>query len=350
MGKSTHAGPPSAIAASVRLAAVRLPEIARGWGIALLALTVVAAMKCAPAVADPDTVGETTARRSQTPAEPAAPHVQKREFDDCNGAAWCPRMVVVPGGTFIMGSPPGEVGRFEDESPQRRVTIRSFAVGKYPVTRKQWAAFASEATKPPPPSVCAYALKLDASWKDPGFPQEEDHPVVCVTWGEAQAYARWVSTKTGHKYRLLSEAEWEYTARGGTTTAFPWGNAASHEHANYGKDTCCAPLVSGRDRWEFTSPVGSFPPNPFGLYDMHGNVFEWVQDCYAESYAGHPSDGSAYEMKDCRYRVARGGVYGDRPAVMRSAGRNYAPPEDSDMTIENYRSAGFGLRVARELP
>jgi formylglycine-generating enzyme required for sulfatase activity len=259
-------------------------------------------------------------------------------------------MVIVPGGTFIMGSPPGEVGRFEDESPQRRVTIRSFAVSKFPVTRKQWAGFASEARNPPAGSVCAYALKLDASWKDPGFPQDENHPVVCITWGEAQDYARWLSSKTGQKYRLLTEAEWEYAARGGTSTAFPWGNAASHEHANYGKDSCCAPMVSGRDRWEFTSPVGSFPPNPFGLYDMHGNVFEWVQDCYADSYASHPSDGSAFEKKDCRYRVARGGVYGDRPAVMRSAGRNYAPPEDGDMTIQNYRSAGFGLRLARELP
>lgn len=249
-----------------------------------------------------------------------------------------------------MGSPLSEAGRFEDEGPQRRVVIRSFAVGKFPVTRRQWRAFAGATDSPLSKSVCAYALKLNASWKDPGFPQDEDHPVVCVTWGEAQAYAQWLSKKTGHRYRLLTEAEREYAARGGTTTAFPWGNEASHEHANYGKDTCCAPQTSGRDRWEFTSPVGSFPPNPFGLYDMHGNVFEWVQDCYADSYVGHPSDGSAYDIKDCRYRVARGGVYGDRPDVMRSAGRNYAPTEDDTMTIANYRSAGFGLRVARELP
>ena len=259
-------------------------------------------------------------------------------------------MVVIPSGTFLMGSPATEAGRFDDESPQRRVTIQSFAAGKFPITRGQWAAFSNANSRPVPTSVCAYALRLNASWKDPGFPQGDDHPVVCVTWDEAQEYVHWLSQKTGHPYRLLTEAEREYTARAGTTTAFPWGNEASHEHANYGKETCCAPLVSGRDRWEFTSPVGSFPPNRFGLYDMHGNVFEWVQDCYDHSYAGHPTDGSAYDPKGCRYRVARGGVYGDRPDVMRSAGRNYAPADDDTVTIANYRSAGFGLRVARALP
>ena len=289
-------------------------------------------------------------REAAQPPSPAPKHTGRRQFDDCRGAAWCPRMVIVPGGTFLMGSPPSEAGRFDDEGPQRHVKIQSFAVGKFPVTRAQWEAFSSTAERPVPNSLCAYALRLNASWKDPGFPQSEDHPVVCVTWDEAQEYARWLSKKTGHTYRLLTEAEREYAARGGTTTAFPWGNEASHEHANYGKDSCCAPLTSGRDRWEFTSPVGSFPPNAFGLYDMHGNVFEWVQDCYASSYVDHPSNGAAYELKECKYRVARGGVYGDRPDVMRSAGRNYAPAEDDTMTIANYRSAGFGLRVARVLP
>jgi formylglycine-generating enzyme required for sulfatase activity len=327
-------------------------RIAGLWQAARLLFVVViahGALNCA--AADPTGNGATAAaRHAQQPEVLASEHAQRREFDDCSGAAWCPRMVVVPGGTFVMGSPLSEAGRFEDEGPQRRVTIRSFAVGKFPVTRRQWEAFAGAANKPLPTSVCAYALRLNASWKDPGFPQSDDHPVVCVTWGEAQDYARWLSKKTGHSYRLLTEAEREYAARGGTTTAFPWGDEASHEHANYGKDTCCAPQTSGRDRWEFTSPVGSFPPNPFGLYDMHGNVFEWVQDCYATSYIGHSVDGSAYQPTECRYRVARGGVYGDRPDVMRSAGRNYAPAEDDTMTIANYRSAGFGLRVARELP
>ncbi len=316
--------------------------------LALMLGVVQVALHCAPVAADPNDNGATaTARRME---QAAVPPSARREFDDCSGAAWCPRVMVVPGGTFVMGSPLGEPGRFEDEGPQRRVTIRSFAVGKFPVTRRQWEAFAGSTHSPLPSSVCAYALKLNASWKDPGFPQSDDHPVVCVTWEEARDYSQWLSKRTGHKYRLLTEAEWEYAARGGTTTAFPWGNEASHEHANYGKDTCCAPEISGRDRWDFTSPVGSFPPNPFGLYDMHGNVFEWVEDCYANSYVDHSSDGSAYQPAQCRYRVARGGVYGDRPAVMRSAGRNYAPAEDDPMTIANYRSAGFGLRVARDLP
>jgi formylglycine-generating enzyme required for sulfatase activity len=259
-------------------------------------------------------------------------------------------MVAVPGGTFTMGSPPGEVGRFEDESPQRAVRVRSFAIGKFPVTRAQWAAFAAATNRPVPQASCAYGLSIHPTWKDPGYPQADDHPVVCITWGDAQDYARWLSDRTGHHYRLLTEAEWEYAARAGTTTPYPWGSEASHDHANYGKDSCCGPAISGRDRWMFTSPVGSFPPNDFGLYDMHGNVFTWVQDCHADSYAGLPTDGSANETPGCPYRVARGGVYAERPAVLRSAARNFAPPPNDKMTIVDYRSAGFGIRVARDLP
>ena len=115
------------------------------------------------------------------------------------------------------------------------------------------------------------------SWRKLGFAQNDDHPVVCVTWQDAQDYVHWLGQRTGHKYRLLSEAEWEYAARGGTTTAYPWGSSATHEYANYGAAECCSGVASGRDRWLQTSPVGSFPPNAFGLHDMHGNVLQWVQ-------------------------------------------------------------------------
>jgi formylglycine-generating enzyme required for sulfatase activity len=270
-------------------------------------------------------------------------------FADCDDEKLCPIMVRLPAGSFLMGSAANERGRFDDEGPQRQVAIRPVAVGKHPVTRGQWAAFALATSRPVPQAECAYAMTLHPSWKDPGYPQGDDHPVVCITWQDARDYAAWLTERTGHHYRLLSESEWEYAARAGTTTAFPWGAAASHEFANYGRDSCCGPATVGKDRWQFTSPVGSFPPNAFGLYDMHGNVFEWVQDCHAGSYAGHTADGSSYETPKCKYRVGRGGVYGDRPAVMRSAARNFAPGP-GDMTIANYRSSGFGARVARDLP
>ena len=197
-----------------------------------------------------------------------------------------------------------------------------------------------------PSAACAYAPASHPSWKNPGFVQDASHPVVCISWSDAQEYALWLTHRTGHHYRLLTEDEWEYAARAGTTTAYPWGAKASHEHANYGLEECCGPATSGADRWEFTSPVGSFPPNAFGLYDMHGNVFEWIETC-ADAAEKLPRPKGA---KGCVYRYARGGVYADRPALVRSAAKNIAPPPDDAMTIDNYRSAGFGFRLARDEP
>jgi formylglycine-generating enzyme required for sulfatase activity len=268
-----------------------------------------------------------------------------RQFDDCSRATWCPRMVALPAGAFMMGSLASEPGRFDDED-RHQVSVAAVAVAKYPVTRGQWAAFVKATGRPTAKAPCAYAPGAGASWKNPGFPQSDDHPVVCVTWGDAQDYVRSLTKRTGHRYRLLSDAEWEYAARAGSTTAFPWGPTASHAFANYGADECCAPATSGRDKWEYTSPVGSFPPNAFGLFDMHGNVFEWVETC-ADAAEKLPIPAGA---KGCTYRYARGGVYLDRPAVMRSAAKNLAPPPGDAMTIATYRSAGFGFRVARELP
>jgi len=270
-----------------------------------------------------------------------------KEFDDCAGAAWCPKMMTLPSGTFLMGSPVSEAGRFDDESPQRRVKIRTFAVGKYLVTRAQYAQFAAMTHRPMAKGCVVLSSTKDPSWQNPGFAQTDDHPVVCVTWVDAQDYTRWLSQRTGKRYRLLTEAEWEYAARAGSTGAFPWGAKPSHEYANYGADTPYTPLAFGRDKWLYTSPVGSFPPNAFGLYDMHGNVTEWVQDCHADSYAKLPTDGSAYEPAGCKIRVGRGGMWADRAAIMRSAARNYAPPDDST-SIADYRSSGFGFRVVRE--
>jgi formylglycine-generating enzyme required for sulfatase activity len=186
---------------------------------------------------------------------------------------------------------------------------------------------------------------------------------VCVTWDDAQEYTRWLSQRTGYSYRLLSEAEWEYVARAGSTTPYPWGAAASHENANYGADTCCSPLTTGRDQWINTSPTGSFPANAFGVHDMHGNVLEWVQDCFAPTYSGLPTNGCAYETavtlemtgrfasmngtSSCSYRILRGGDWNNPPAFIRSAYRNFGP--GSGATLQDYRSAGVGFRIARTI-
>jgi len=311
------------------------------------------------------------------PVEPAQstshanPELSKTEFragqtfHDC---ADCPEMVVFPGGTFTMGSPMQEAGHDDQEGPQQGVTVQRFAIGKFDVTRGQWAAFVSP-TNRSTTGGCAWASSTrgdpdpKASWRNLDFMQDDRHPAVCVTWGDAQDYVRWLSQLTNRQYRLPTEAEWEYAARAGSTTAYPWGTAVSHEYANYGTENCCAGLASGRDEWINTSPVGSFPPNAFGLYDMHGNVLQWVQDCFSNSYAKHPADGSAFEdgsslndavpfkeMKGasaCSYRMLRGGDWGDPPQMIRSAFRNLAPPPGS--TLKAYKSGGVGFRVARTL-
>jgi formylglycine-generating enzyme required for sulfatase activity len=285
-------------------------------------------------------------------------------FRDCPN---CPEMVVVPAGSFVMGAPSSETGRFDEEGPQRSVNIQKFAAGKFAVTKGQWKAFVS-ATGRSTTNGCDYSgLSKDseakASWSNLGFIQDDKHPVVCMTWDDARDYVKWLSQQTGDQYRLLTEAEWEYAARAGTKTAYPWGSSASHDQANYGADVCCSGFASGRDKWLNTSPVGSFPPNAFGLYDMHGNVLQWVADCFASSYADLPTDGSANEAvvqlkttgpleamngkSSCSYRMLRGGNWGDPPAMIRSAFRNWSPPPGS--TLEDYRSAAVGFRVARTL-
>jgi formylglycine-generating enzyme required for sulfatase activity len=168
--------------------------------------------------------------------------------------------------------------------------------------------------------------------------------VVCISWDDTQAYIQWlnnqVNTKALGKYRLPSEAEWEYAARGGESKqAYPWGNKASHNQANYGKDTCCDPAKSGKDKWDYTAPVARFPANDYGLHDMHGNVWEWVQDKYQNNYKKAPKDGSAWESAGAA-RVFRGGSswYG-APRYLRSAYRNRNAPD--------YRYGDLGFRLAR---
>ncbi len=267
-----------------------------------------------------------------------------REFADCAKATECPAMIALPGGDYVMGSPPTEIGRNPVEA-QRRVSVRGFAVGTYLVTRGQWAAFSAATQRPVARANCAYAQTEHPTWQNPGFPQSDEHPVVCITWGDAHDYAAWVSQRTGHRYRLLTDEEWEYAARAGTVTAYPWGETASHDRANYGQDSCCGSAVAGRDQWMFTSPVGSFPANAFGLYDMHGNVHAWIESC-ADSAEKLPRPKGA---TGCAHRYARGGVFADPPNQIRSASKNPAPPPWDSAGIDRYRSVGFGLRLARDI-
>jgi formylglycine-generating enzyme required for sulfatase activity len=291
-----------------------------------------------------------------------------RHFKDCRD---CPDLVVVPGGRFQMGSPAGEAGGDDTERPLHWVTVRRFAIGRFDVTRDEYAAFVN-ATKRSTKPGCYYTgrpaapdIPMDrkGSWRSLGFPQTGRDPVVCVTWQDAHDYLAWLSKRTGHHYRLLSEAEWEYAARGGTRTPYYWGSKADHEHANYGPDHGYGKgLAKGRDRWIFTSPGGAFPPNPFGLYDMSGNVLQMVEDCFHPNYDGAPTDGSPNldngplhatgylaeinGLPACSYRVLRGGDWGDPPDVVRPAMRNLSP--GPGQTLADARSGGVGFRVARE--
>ena len=206
-------------------------------------------------------------------------------FRDC---ADCPEMVVVPTGSYMMGSPASEAGRAEWEGPVHQVTIsQPFAVGVYEVTRGEFGRFV-RATGYSTGDRCwtfedgKVEERSGRVWRNPGYRQGERDPVVCVSWEDAQAYVRWLSEETGKRYRLLSEAEWEYVARGGTSMARYWGESEAEQcrHANGADaDTGFEWVVSCHDGYARTAPVGQYEANGYGLYDVLGNVWEWTQDC-----------------------------------------------------------------------
>ena len=230
----------------------------------------------------------------------------------------CPEMVVVPSGSFMMGSEEGD----DDEGPVHRVVFaRPFAAGVYEVTFDEWDACVSG-------GGCGGYRPGDRGWG------RGSRPVVNVSWEDAQSYVGWLSRKTGKEYRLLSESEWEYVARSGTRTRYWWGGEIGRNRAN------CNGCGSQWDD-EKTAPVGSFSANGFGLHDVHGNVWEWVEDCWNESYRGAPTDGSAWGAGNCGRRVLRGGSWGSEPRYLRSA---YRSRNSSGLRFSN---AGF--RVARTL-
>ena len=216
-----------------------------------------------------------------------------------------------------MGSPSSEEGRYDDEGPVHRVTIsEAFAVGVYEVTRGEFGRFAA-ATGHKSGDSCRvwdgeWTNEEGKGWRDPGFVQTERHPVVCVSWKDVQAYVKWLSGETGEEYRLLSESEWEYVARGGTSTARYWGGTESGQCRNANgadRQTDYSWAVTCDDGYEWTAPVGSYRANGYGLYDVLGNVLEWTEDCWNESYDGAPSDGRAWESGECGRRVVRGGSW-----------------------------------------
>ena len=272
-------------------------------------------------------------------------------FRDCEG---CPEMVVVSAGSFEMGSPSSEAGRDGDEGPVRRVTIgERFVVGVKEVTRGEYGRFVRATGHSAGDSCWTYEdgeLKDRGgrNWEDPGFGQTDEHPVVCVNWEDAQAYVRWLRERTGKGYRLLSESEWEYVARGGSGTAWYWGEDGQCRYANGGDRSVKGrysdwkgEIASCDDGHVHTAPVGSFAPNGFGLYDVLGNVWEWVEDCWNDSYHGAPSDGRAWETGDCGRRVLRGGSWIDDPRFLRSAYRLRFTSGNRDYSL--------GFRVARTL-
>lgn len=282
-------------------------------------------------------------------------------FRDC--AEGCPEMVVVPQGTFTMGASADEEARDLPDQlrghavPRHSVTIRyKLAIARYDVTRDEYAQFVKETGRPAPDSCITINapgtafIATDANWRSPGFPQTGRDPVVCVSWDDAQAYVAWLSAKTGHVYRLPTEAEWEYAARAGTTTA-RYGSDDPLELCRYTNvgDLDYSEQHPGdsevnracRDGYAVTSPVGSFPPNPFGLYDMLGDVMDWTEDCWNDSYGGAPADGTAWQSGDCSKRVIHGGSWDAALSVVRSAARRGIPT--------SYRTTTFGFRVARTL-
>lgn len=316
----------------------------------------------------------TPAAAQQAPRDARPAFKLLEAFRDC---PTCPVMVPIGPGKFEMGADDAENERErvapplrEMTAPRRTVTIPSaFAIGKYEVTRAEFAEFISDSGHKPTESCFVFAPDRDApiltaqpvdrsatftertgfSWRNAGFRQANEEPVVCVSWNDAKAYVAWLSTKTRQRYALPSEAEWEYAARAGTTTARFWGDGLQDicGFANGGdlalvrtrgvlfeRDT---PFMPCDDGFSFTAPVGKFKPNAFTLHDMIGNVAEWVEDCWADTYASAPTDGSAFTPPDCRRRVVRGGSWFNVNSRFLRAANRAQHATDTRVAITGFR-------------
>jgi formylglycine-generating enzyme required for sulfatase activity len=271
-------------------------------------------------------------------------------------------MMVIPAGHFMMGSTPAEATRDKVapefaalQYPQHAVSVPSFLLAKHDVTRGEFAAFVTATAY-----VAAgcnvwngftWTMVATASWKSPGFDQTDRDPVVCVSLADVDAYARWYSQKMGRTFRLPSEAEWEYAARAGRSTSRYWGDDSAQQctYANgssltYGKKFPQEPDINRAcaDGYVYTSPVGSFQPNAWGLYDMLGDAWQWTSDCAHKGYDGAPADGSAWMTGKCTSHFYRGGSWYDGPWLLRAATRNGGKTGD--------RYNGVGFRLAASVP
>jgi formylglycine-generating enzyme required for sulfatase activity len=276
-------------------------------------------------------------------------------FKDCES---CPEMIVAPAGTFLMGSPQSEVGRLEFEGPVHQVAFAGkFAVSRHAVTRDEFEAFVAATGHRVGQSCHAQTV---GGWADkpghsflspPDFSQDGRHPAVCVSWNDANAYVRWLSEQTNKPFRLLTEAEREYIARAGTATPYWWGPEATPAQANFDTKPRPRPGITAAPHWEQkaglgvatggTRSVDAGLPNPWGFVHVHGNVAEWVQDCWNADYEGAPADGSAQLDGDCSQRTVRGGAWSSWPEDIRAAYR--------EMAVQDERYYSVGFRVARDL-
>ena len=254
-----------------------------------------------------------------------------RKFKDCDE---CPQMVVIDAGEFRMGSPDKEYGHRYYEAPVTAISIsREFAVSQMEIANWQYAAFI-KATGHRSNNECVVegVQTAGANYRRPGFSRENDFPVVCVSWHDAKAYVAWLNKKTSGGYRLLSEAEWEYAARAGSKGSFATKHGISSYEANFSAETKTPKAIS------------DFAPNEFGLHNMHGNVSEWVEDCWHDTYQKRPKDAQPWLEQhegDCKSRVHRGGAWPSDVTEIRSAARNYESLAIAHNTI--------GIRVAKDM-
>jgi formylglycine-generating enzyme required for sulfatase activity/serine/threonine protein kinase len=281
-------------------------------------------------------------------------------FRDCDG---CPQMVILPAGSFRMGSPGSDPDREDDEGPAHNVRMTSFAMGRFEVTVGQYEAFVkatgyrTDAEKNFGGNKGCYAFRGgtyfgwtdDTSFRNPGWAVGERHPATCLSWNDARAYADWLTDATGKPYRLPSEAELEYANRAGSTTPYPWGQdeASACGLANNMDLTAQTRFrdwatTDCEDGQVFTGPVGALQANNYGLHDSSGNAWEWAEDCWHDNYLAAPTDGSAWTTDgDCENRVMRGGSWEDGTEYLRAAYRNRGEPRE--------RNHATGFRVARDL-
>ena len=292
------------------------------------------------------TLGALPAAQGQTESRARAALRAGQTFKECRN---CPEMVVLRPGTVTIGSPADEPLR-RDNEPQKEIAIRTaFALARTAVTWDQWEACVRD-------RACD-GIAIDTALRtgENGQPNPDykdwgrgTRPVVGVSWYDAQAFVGWLNAKTGEDdaYRLPSEAEWEYAARAGTTAAWPWGTELDYDHGNFGVEGGgLGGKAEGRDVWvNETAPVASFPANAFGLYDMHGNIFEWTEDCYEADRAHTPADGTANKEGNCANRVFRNGTFTSNAYMQRSARRG--APYPATLRGRNY----LGFRVAKTLP